>query len=131
MVPFDVQQVIQFWWNSASILQVANVLEKELRKNGWEVLRPDRDAPATVKPLSAYCVCHKDLSSYLNFNSDVVQYAEVDEANWQRRLDVIQSRLPAYIELLNEQVVSKLTGPQVSAYNPVIPYLILFNFQRN
>lgn len=26
-------------------MQVANVLEKELRKNGWEVLRPDRDAP--------------------------------------------------------------------------------------
>ncbi|KAG0563617.1 hypothetical protein KC19_8G045600 [Ceratodon purpureus] len=40
------------------------------------------------------------------------KYAEVDEANWQRRLDVIQSRLPAYIELLNEQDVSKLTGPQ-------------------
>ncbi|XP_024400487.1 uncharacterized protein [Physcomitrium patens] len=26
-------------------MDVANVLEKELRKNGWEVLRPDRDAP--------------------------------------------------------------------------------------
>ncbi|KAH9297588.1 hypothetical protein KI387_029270, partial [Taxus chinensis] len=26
-------------------LEVANVLEKQLRGNGWEVLRPDRDAP--------------------------------------------------------------------------------------
>eukprot|EP01018_Ginkgo_biloba_P018183 Gb_36696 [translate_table: standard] len=26
-------------------VQVANVLEKQLRGNGWEVLRPDRDAP--------------------------------------------------------------------------------------
>lgn len=26
-------------------MDVANVVEKQLRNNGWEVLRPDRDAP--------------------------------------------------------------------------------------
>lgn len=47
-MPFDVQLEIQFSERVHQcnvILQVANVLEKELRKNGWEVLRPDRDAP--------------------------------------------------------------------------------------
>jgi hypothetical protein len=47
-VPFGVQREVRFGeilhWCDV-ILQVANVLEKELRKNGWEVLRPDRDAP--------------------------------------------------------------------------------------
>lgn len=43
------------------MLQVANVLEKELRMNGWEVLRPDRDAP------------HLSWEEYLNWVSRQVR----------------------------------------------------------
>lgn len=53
-----------------------------------------------------------------------MQHEEVPEAAWLKRLDLIQNKLPAFIELLNEREVMELAGHEVSS--PLIIYFESF-----
>jgi len=53
--------------------------------------------------------------SDLYSHSYASQYEEVPEAAWLKRLEVIQNKLPAFVDLLNEREVLELAGHKVSA----------------
>lgn len=64
-----------------------------------------------------------------------MQHEEVPEAVWLKRLEVIQNKLPAFVEILNELEVLEpgleLAGRKVSAYRPVSNPLLYFEVRSN
>jgi len=52
------------------------------------------------------------------------QCEEVPEVAWLKRLEVIQNKLPGFVDLLNEREVLELAGQKVSANTSFIfPFL--------